>query len=168
MKVTAYIGLGSNLGDKEDNLLKALDLLNQAPEVDVIRVAPFYRTAPVGYTGQDWFLNTVAEVETALTPGELLSLLLAIENELGRVRTVRWGPRTADLDLLLYGDAALNEPDLIVPHPRMHERAFVMAPLADLAPDLAIRGRGKASAMAAELAKEQEIQKYLKEFSQDS
>lgn len=156
----AYVGLGSNLGDKEANIKKALEMLNTSPGVRVKRAASLYRTAPVGYTGQDWFLNTVAEVETSLSPHELLSLLLAVEERLGRVRTVRWGPRTVDLDLLLFGGEEINTPDLVVPHPRMGERAFVMVPLAELAPELTVPGRGKAVELAQALAGEQYVERY--------
>jgi len=154
----AYIGLGSNLGDRAENLRKALHQLNRSPSTAVTRVAPFYRSAPVGFTEQDDFINTVAELETVLPPRELLALLLSIEEDLGRVRTVRWGPRTVDLDLLLYGDEQIDEPDLIVPHPRLHERAFVLVPLADLAPGLLLPGRGRVADLAGRLAKEQEIE----------
>lgn len=156
---TAYIGLGSNLGDKEANIKKALKLLEASPGVHVKRVASFYRTAPVGYTRQDWFLNTAAEVETDLKPHELLSHLLDIEERLGRVRTVHWGPRTIDLDLLIFGREEVNTPDLIVPHPRMSERAFVMVPLAELVPEFIIAGRGKATELAETLKKEQFVDK---------
>lgn len=159
MDQTAYIGLGSNLGDKEANLKRALELLDRSPGLRVTRTASFYRTAPVGYTRQDWFLNTVAEVETALAPGELLTLLLAIEKELGRVRTIHWGPRMVDLDLLLFGGEEIDTPDLVVPHPRLSQRAFVMAPLAELAPELKIAGRGTAAELAEELSKKQAIEK---------
>lgn len=159
MSVVSYIGLGSNLGNREANIKMALELLHHPPVVVVKRVAPFYLTAPVGFTGQAEFLNTVAEVETTIQPAELLRLLLSIEVELGRERTVRWGPRTIDLDLLLYGCLKINEPDLIVPHPRLHERAFVLVPLADLAPALELPGRGKVAVLAVRLAEEQEIKR---------
>ncbi|MCL6635573.1 MAG: 2-amino-4-hydroxy-6-hydroxymethyldihydropteridine diphosphokinase [Peptococcaceae bacterium] len=159
MSKTAYVGVGSNLGDKRANIKKALELLGASPEVWLKRTASLYRTAPVGYSEQDWFLNTVAEVETGLAPRELLSLLLGIEEKLGRVRTVRWGPRTADLDLLLFGEEEIHSPDLCVPHPRMAERAFVMVPLAELAPDLVLPGRGRAADLARVLAGEQAIEK---------
>lgn len=155
----AYIGLGSNLGDKEANIKKALALLAASPGVRVKRVASFYRTAPVGYTDQGWFTNTVAELETSLQPHELLSLLLDIEKRIGRVRTIRWGPRTVDLDLLLFGSEEMNSPDLVLPHPRMGERAFVMAPLAELDPDIMIAGWGTAKELAERLKKEQQIKK---------
>lgn len=156
----AYIGLGSNLGDKEANIKKALELLNTSPGLRVRRTASLYLTAPVGCDGQDWFLNTVAEVETCLAPRELLALLMGIEKKLGRVRSVRWGPRTVDLDLLLYGEEKINIPGLVVPHPRMGERAFVMVPLAELSPELVIPGLGKAAELASALARQQLIESY--------
>ncbi|MBE3588464.1 MAG: 2-amino-4-hydroxy-6-hydroxymethyldihydropteridine diphosphokinase [Thermoanaerobacteraceae bacterium] len=149
MEVVAYIGLGSNMGGKKANLKAALELLGRVPGVRLLRVAPFYRTDPVGYTDQDWFVNTVAEVETTLSPRELLAACLDIENRLGRVRDIRWGPRVIDLDLLLYNGQVIDEPGLVVPHPRMHERAFVVVPLADLVPELVIPGRGKVSKLLA-------------------
>jgi len=153
--VTAYIGLGSNLGDKRKNIRRALELLGGVPGVRVRRVAPLYRTAPVGYTEQDWFINTVAEVETSLPPEELLRVCLDIENRLGRVRIIRWGPRTVDLDLLLYGERAIDRPQLTVPHPRLHERAFVLVPLADLVPEMVVPGRGRVKGLLAGLPPEQ-------------
>lgn len=137
----AYIGLGTNLGDRRASLDRALALLDASPGVRVRRVASVYETAPVGYTAQPRFLNTVAEVETDLAPAELLAVMQRIEAELGRVRTVRWGPRTSDLDLLLYDDLTLDDPALTVPHPRIAERAFVLVPLAELIPDRILNGR---------------------------
>jgi len=157
---TAFVGLGSNIGDKEDNLKKALDLLNSCPGVRVKKVSSFYRTAPLGYTRQDWFLNAAAELETGLSPHELLSVLLDVERKLGRERGVRWGPRTVDLDLLVFGAEEIKTPGLTVPHPRMGERAFVMVPLAEIAPELVLPGRGTASELAGQLAKRQAISKY--------
>ncbi|MDD4169062.1 MAG: 2-amino-4-hydroxy-6-hydroxymethyldihydropteridine diphosphokinase [Desulfotomaculaceae bacterium] len=157
--VIAYIGLGSNMGDKVANINKALAMLDNTTGVWVNRVAPYYRTEPIGYTGQDWFVNTVAELETELSPYDLLYLLLAVEDKLGRVRTIPWGPRTIDLDLLIYGRERINTLELVVPHPNMHERAFVMAPLAVLAPELELPGRGKVAELAALLFREQLIMK---------
>lgn len=157
--VIAYIGLGSNMGDKMANINKALAVLNITTGVRVNRVAPYYRTAPIGYTGQDWFVNTVAELETELPPYDLLCLLLAVEDKLGRVRTIPWGPRTIDLDLLIYDHEEISTSELVLPHPHMHERAFVMAPLAVLAPELELPGRGKVVELAALLAREQLIMK---------
>lgn len=131
----AYVGLGSNLGDRALYLLEALSRLSRLPETRLRRVSPLYETDPVG-PPQPRYLNLVAEVETQLPPRELLQGLLAIEKALGRERRERWGPRTIDLDLLLYGDLVLEEEGLTLPHPRLQERAFVLVPLADLAPDL--------------------------------
>jgi 3-oxoacyl-[acyl-carrier protein] reductase len=137
MSVIAYAGLGSNLGDRRGQLESALAALEQEDGVRVARVSPLYETAPVGGpAGQGPYLNAVVEVETSLGPRELLQTLLRIEQSLGRVRLERDGPRTIDLDLLLYGDRILHEPDLVVPHPRLHQRLFVLRPLADLAPGL--------------------------------
>ncbi|MBC7106991.1 MAG: 2-amino-4-hydroxy-6-hydroxymethyldihydropteridine diphosphokinase, partial [Firmicutes bacterium] len=130
----AYVGLGTNLGNKMENLQVALGLLAAARGVRVLRVAGVYRTAPWGFAEQDWFLNTVAEVATTRVPRRLLEVLLEIEARMGRRRSTRWGPRVIDLDLLLYDNRVLHEPDLVVPHPRMHERAFVLVPLAELEP----------------------------------
>jgi 2-amino-4-hydroxy-6-hydroxymethyldihydropteridine diphosphokinase len=144
----AYIGLGSNLGDRERMLWSALHMLAFNPEVDVVAVSSFRETNPVGFRDQPAFLNAAAAVETELGPRELLGLLLDVERELGRTREgPRFGPRTIDLDLLLYGDEVVDEPGLTVPHPRLHERAFVLEPLAELDPDLAVPGRGPVQAL---------------------
>ena len=133
MPITAYLALGSNLGDRRDHLERGLASLRE--RVAVTRVSALYETAPVGGpAGQGPYLNAAAEIQTDLAPAELLSLLLDIERRLGRVRTEKDGPRTLDLDLLLYGDLVQNEPDLILPHPRLHERLFVLQPLAEIAP----------------------------------
>ncbi|MCA1597507.1 MAG: 2-amino-4-hydroxy-6-hydroxymethyldihydropteridine diphosphokinase [Chloroflexi bacterium] len=130
-----YIALGANLSDRAATLRAAIERLGALGVVEA--VSPFFDTAPVGYTEQPRFLNAVARLRTGLPPRELLRELLEIEASLGRVRTVRWGPRVIDLDLLLYDDDIIDEPDLVVPHPRLHERRFVLEPLAALAPDLA-------------------------------
>ncbi|KAB2953082.1 2-amino-4-hydroxy-6-hydroxymethyldihydropteridine diphosphokinase [Heliorestis acidaminivorans] len=130
----AYIGLGSNLGNKEENLQKALECLNDGPSLSLRDYSAFYLTQPVGFTEQDAFLNAVAEVETWLTPEELLRFLQEIENKLGRLRKERWGPRTLDLDLLNYGNETIISEKLIVPHERMYERAFVLVPFHEIAP----------------------------------
>jgi len=129
-----YLSLGSNVGDRRANLQEAISLL--APTVRFLRVSPIYETEPVDYVDQAWFLNLVVEAETGLSPTRLLSRLAAIERSLGRVRTAPKGPRTIDADLLLYGDVVVDTARLQVPHPRMAARRFVLAPLADLAPDL--------------------------------
>ncbi|HHV61504.1 MAG TPA: 2-amino-4-hydroxy-6-hydroxymethyldihydropteridine diphosphokinase [Firmicutes bacterium] len=138
MSVIAYLGLGSNLGDREENLRRALRLLGDEPGVRLLRVSPLYETDPVGYTEQDPFLNAVAEVETTLDPHQLLSWVLDIERRLGRVRSVRWGPRTIDIDILLYNNLVMRDKDLEIPHPRMWQRGFVLVPLADLNADIAV------------------------------
>ena len=130
-----YLSLGSNIGDRESNLRAAIDSL-AATGILVRRESPIYETEPVGLRDQRWFLNLVVEAGTALFPMQLLTRTAGIERALGRVRTVPNGPRNIDIDILLYANAIIRTPRLEVPHPRMHERRFVLAPLADLAPDL--------------------------------
>jgi 2-amino-4-hydroxy-6-hydroxymethyldihydropteridine diphosphokinase len=132
-RVIAFLGLGSNLGDRLANLRRAVDLLAEVEGIDVVRTSAVYETDPVGPPQPDYF-NAVAEVRTTLTPRELLEAGLAVERTLGRVRDERWGPRTLDVDLLRYGDDHIDEPGLVVPHPRMAERAFVLVPLRELDP----------------------------------
>ena len=129
-----YLSLGSNLGDRESNLRAALDRL--PPDVRVLRVSALYETAPVEFTAQPWFLNQVIEAETALTPTQLLAWTAGIEHDLGRTRDIPKGPRTLDIDILLYENDVVHTPTLEIPHPRIAERRFVLAPLADLDPDL--------------------------------
>jgi len=134
--VRAFLGMGSNLGDSRRLLRDAIDALGDG----VVAVSPLYETQPVGGPpGQQNYLNLVVELETDQTPRQLLGLCRRLETAAGRVRAERWGPRTLDVDILLVGDLRVDEPDLVVPHPRMHERRFVMAPLADLAPELVPR-----------------------------
>jgi 2-amino-4-hydroxy-6-hydroxymethyldihydropteridine diphosphokinase len=130
----AYIGIGSNLGDRLSYLQLAVDELASADGVSVVDVSPVYETAPVGGPEQPDYLNAVVAVDTTLTAHELLRVAQAVETEAERVRSVRWGPRTLDVDVLLVGDERIDTPDLVVPHPRMAERAFVVVPLADLDP----------------------------------
>jgi 2-amino-4-hydroxy-6-hydroxymethyldihydropteridine diphosphokinase len=130
----AYLGLGANLGDRLAHLQLAVDALARADGVRVVAVSPVYETAPVGGPEQPDYLNAVVAIDTSSTPHALLDLAHAIEAAADRVRTVRWGPRTLDVDVLLVGDERVDEPDLVVPHPRMEERAFVLVPLADLDP----------------------------------
>jgi 2-amino-4-hydroxy-6-hydroxymethyldihydropteridine diphosphokinase len=132
----AYVALGSNLGDRVANLQFAVDALAAADGVEVVDVSRVYETAPVGGPPQDAYLNAVVAIETALDPHELLALGQRVERDAHRVRAERWGPRTLDVDLLLYDDVRLDEADLTVPHPRMWERGFVLAPLRDVAPAL--------------------------------
>jgi 2-amino-4-hydroxy-6-hydroxymethyldihydropteridine diphosphokinase len=131
----AYLGLGSNLGDRLAHLQDGLDALGATDRIEVLAVSDVYETAPVGGPDQDDFLNAVVEIETDLAPRALLAVALHVESLEARVRTVRWGPRTLDVDVLLYGDERVDEPDLQVPHPRIAERGFVLAPLHDVAPD---------------------------------
>ena len=145
----AYVGLGANIGPREATLLRAVDRIAAVPGIEVLELSSFRETAPVGVTDQPDFLNGALAVETTLSPRELLDALLAVERELGRVREDgrRWGPRTIDLDLLLYGDETLHDDGLEVPHPRLHERRFALEPLAELEPELEIPGRGGVAAL---------------------
>lgn len=130
-----FLGLGSNVGDREAQLKAAIDLLDEQQGIEVIKVSSFYETAPVGYVVQPDFLNLCIKIETELSPHEVLERGLAIEQQLHRVRKERWGPRTLDIDILLYGDEIIETKDLSIPHPRMTERAFVLIPLQEIAPD---------------------------------
>ncbi len=143
LSVRAYIGIGSNLNDPAAQVRQALQALAELPASQLIACSPLYRTAPVGGPpDQPDYLNAVAALDTALNPDELLTALQAIETQQGRVRTVRWGPRTLDLDMLLYGSMRCHHPRLTLPHPRLQERTFVLYPLYDIAPDLTIPGLG--------------------------
>jgi 2-amino-4-hydroxy-6-hydroxymethyldihydropteridine diphosphokinase len=133
VKELAYIGLGSNIEDREFYLAEAIRLLQEIPDIQIKRCSSIYETDPVGYTEQAAFLNMVIKVETGLKPSELFSHMLSVEQQLGRVRDIRFGPRTIDLDLLLFGQHQLDQPELLVPHPRMAERAFVLIPLLEIA-----------------------------------
>ena len=143
---TAYVALGANLGDPKATVLAAFAALANLPESRVARCSSLYRTAPVGILSQPDFVNAVAVLETTLAPEALLDALLDIEARFGRIRRERNGPRTLDLDLLLYDDIELDLPRLTLPHPRLHLRAFVLLPLAEVAPDLAIPRRGSVAA----------------------
>jgi 2-amino-4-hydroxy-6-hydroxymethyldihydropteridine diphosphokinase len=143
----AYVGLGANLGPREVTLLRAADLLAAADGVEVVAVSQLRETDPVGVVEQPPFLNGAIALDTSLSPRAVLELLLEIEEELGRVRGERWGPRTVDLDLLVYGDERVDEDGLHVPHPRLHERRFALEPLAELDPELEIPGLGSVSAL---------------------
>jgi 2-amino-4-hydroxy-6-hydroxymethyldihydropteridine diphosphokinase len=130
-----FIGLGSNQGERRENLERGLDAVGRLPDTSVVRASEFHWTPPWGLREQPWFLNAAAELRSGLDPLPLMSSLLDIEKELGRVRLVRYGPRTLDLDILLFGDRVLDGPDLVVPHPLMATRRFVLAPLAEIAPE---------------------------------
>jgi 2-amino-4-hydroxy-6-hydroxymethyldihydropteridine diphosphokinase len=141
MKATAFLGLGSNLGDRRKQLAQALRKLGDDPAIAIVRGSSVYETKPVGMVDQPDFLNMVVQVETSCAPLALLSVCLGIEAGLGRERRQRWGPRTIDLDILLYDQVKLNDERLVLPHPRMHERSFVLSPLAEIAPELQLRGK---------------------------
>ncbi len=145
----AYVGLGANLGDPRQQLETAVEELKRLSSPDSFLVSGIYRSAPVGHLNQPDFLNAVARLDTEFPPEALLDHLQEIENRHGRERPFAGAPRTLDLDLLLYGDAVINTPRLSVPHPRMHERAFVLKPLAEIAPQADIPGRGKVGALLA-------------------
>jgi len=132
---TAYVGLGSNIGDRAGNIQQALDMLGKIDDLDILAVSSLYETEPEGYEDQDWFANAVARIETVLPPRELLRLFKEIEKNIGRRESVRWGPREIDLDMLLYNQLCLENSDITIPHPRMHQRAFVLVPLAEIAAD---------------------------------
>ncbi|OGR06472.1 MAG: 2-amino-4-hydroxy-6-hydroxymethyldihydropteridine diphosphokinase [Desulfobacca sp. RBG_16_58_9] len=133
--VIAYIGLGANLGDPRRQLAEALARLAAVEEVEVLKVSKFYLNPPLGPPEQPWYVNAAAQVRTRLEAEELLRALRQIERDLGRVRGERWGPRIIDLDLLLYNGVIMSGPELVLPHPEMHRRAFVMVPLAEIAPE---------------------------------
>ncbi|BCV20095.1 2-amino-4-hydroxy-6-hydroxymethyldihydropteridine diphosphokinase [Moorella sp. Hama-1] len=157
---TAYLGLGSNLGNREENMKKAVAFLDANPGIEVERLSSWYETAPVGKTDQGWFLNSVARIKTTMPARELLRAVLAVEQQLGRVRRERWGPRTIDIDILLYDDINVTEPDLEIPHPRMLERAFVLIPLAEIAPDLLLPDGRRAAVAARDKFTGQEVLLY--------
>ncbi len=142
----AFVALGANIGDARATLRAAFDALADLEGTRLLRTSSLYRTAPVGLPDQPDFINAAAALETELSPADLLAALHGVEARFGRIRTVRNGPRTLDLDLLLYGATVLDTPGLTLPHPRLHLRAFVLAPLAEIAPDLAIPGRGTVAA----------------------
>jgi len=142
----AFIGLGANLGDREASIRAALEAIAAMPETDLVRVSSLYDTEPVGDVDQPNFLNAVALVDTELDARQLLWNLMLVEKKLGRVRTQRWGPRTIDLDLLLFGDEIIEDPDLRVPHPEIIRRSFVLVPLVELEPRLVHPGTGETMA----------------------
>lgn len=138
-----FLGLGSNLGNRENYLLQAIRLLEGIKEIRVKKVSSIYETAPIGYINQGAFLNMAIEIETSLQPLELLEQTSNIENTLERKREIHWGPRTIDVDILLFNEETINEEKLTIPHPRMEERAFVLIPLAEIAPDFPFPGKGQ-------------------------
>jgi 2-amino-4-hydroxy-6-hydroxymethyldihydropteridine diphosphokinase len=149
--IRAYVGVGGNAGDVEITLTEALWAVDALPQTSIRQQSAFYRTPAWGRTDQPDFLNAVVELQTRMPARVLLNALLEIEQRFGRVRSAadRWGPRAVDLDLLLYGEDVIAEPGLNVPHPHLHERAFVLVPLAEIAPQLAIPGHGDVKALLA-------------------
>jgi 2-amino-4-hydroxy-6-hydroxymethyldihydropteridine diphosphokinase len=149
----AFVALGSNLGDREATIRRAVETLDAEPGIEVVAVSSLRETEPVGYLDQPRFLNGAAELATRLAPRPLLDRLLAVERRFGRVREggPSQGPRTLDLDLLLYESAEIDEPGLTIPHPRLHERRFVLEPLAELDASLKVPGKGEVRALLAEL-----------------
>lgn len=148
-----YIGMGSNLGCREDNLSRAVENLLKVPGVHPACLSSVYETDPEGYANQPCFLNLVIGMDVDLSPGDLLAACQSIEERLGRIRGagMRWGPRTIDLDILLYGDLAFSTPDLVVPHPLMHLRRFVLVPLLEVAPEVVVPGKGPARELLSRL-----------------
>jgi len=141
----AFVGLGANLGDPVAQVTRAMAALAEIDDTRVVRASSRYRTSPIGHSDQPDYVNAVALLDTGLAPRALLDALLGIEQAAGRERSFRNAPRLLDLDLLLYGDQVIDAPGLVVPHPRMHERAFVLVPLAEIAPDAVIPGHGRAA-----------------------
>ncbi len=131
----AYIAFGSNIGDRIKTIQNAFELINNNPDISIKKMSSYYEAEPVEYPNQAWFINGVIEIETKLTPEELLSFCLEIESEIERIRTIKWGPRTIDLDIIYYDQELISTSDLQIPHLRMHARAFVLLPLAEIAED---------------------------------
>lgn len=160
MSVRAFIALGSNLQDPAAQVIRAFGKLAELPQTRLIRQSSLYRTAPVGYDNQPDFINGAAEIATTLPPLELLRALLALEASFGRERPFPNAPRVLDLDLLLYDDQVMQTPELTLPHPRLHERGFVLFPLAEIAPDLEIPGKGRVADLLSACA-DQGIEKIV-------
>jgi 2-amino-4-hydroxy-6-hydroxymethyldihydropteridine diphosphokinase len=145
----AILALGSNMGDRVANVHEAIARLDDGADVRVVARSRLYRTAPWGVTDQDWFVNGCVKVVTTLEPKALLARCQSVENAMGRVRTMRWGPRIIDVDILTFGDEVIREPDLVVPHPLIAERAFVLVPLRDIAPGIEIAGKSIGEMLSA-------------------
>ena len=155
---TVILGLGSNMGDPVANIRRALRAIND--QIGPVRaVSSAYKTEPIGFTDQPDFVNAVVILETEFQPDEVLRAAQAIETRLGRKRTIRWGPRVIDIDVLFYDDRSIELPEILIPHPRIGERLFVLAPLAEVAPDWPIRGIGKAKDAAASLTGKQRCER---------
>lgn len=150
---TSFLSLGSNLGDRLDHLSKAVTALAKQPKIKVIKVSSVYQTKPVGGPEQDDYLNAVVKIQTGLSAHELLAVTQSIENNEGRVREVRWGPRTLDIDVLTYDDLISTDDKLTLPHPRISERAFVLVPFFEIDPQATISGLGKVADLYQQIAK---------------
>jgi 2-amino-4-hydroxy-6-hydroxymethyldihydropteridine diphosphokinase len=147
-KIQAVIGLGSNIGDKVAHIHAAISILTADGQIRVLKSSALYRTAPWGYTDQDWFVNACILIETEVSARELLERCLGTEQMLGRVRETRWGPRLIDLDILIYNEETIVEPGLTIPHPEIANRAFVLVPLAEIAPDMRVGDRSASAWLA--------------------
>ena len=168
MENTAIIALGSNVGSRYDNMIMAMKKLTSSADIKLVNTSSIYETDPVGYEDQDVFLNMVIEVKTALSAFELLDQCLKIELELGRKREIRWGPRTIDLDILMYNQENINHAKLIVPHPRMLERAFVLVPLLEIKPEIKFFGMDKPiSALLDELPDREGVRLWKQKNGED-
>ncbi|MBM7622721.1 2-amino-4-hydroxy-6-hydroxymethyldihydropteridine diphosphokinase [Sporohalobacter salinus] len=157
--ITSYLSLGSNKGNREDYLKKAIKGLQGNSDIEVIAISSIYATEPVGYTDQADFLNLVVEIKTTLTPLELLDYIQEVELELNRTREIRWGPRTIDIDIILFGDREIKSNRLTVPHPRFQQRAFVLVPLSDLTDEVIYDGK-TATELLAQLPEKTGITEY--------
>lgn len=152
-----YLGIGSNVGEEEDNCRRALASISRLPSTENLTASSLYKTEPVGEKNQPWFINCVARIETGLSPDELLTALLEIEKEMGRTRREKWGPRTIDLDILFFGTRAVSTPSLTIPHPEAHRRRFVLLPLLEIDPSFVHPGLNRPCAdLLAELGQGQE------------
>ncbi|EAX48681.1 2-amino-4-hydroxy-6-hydroxymethyldihydropteridine pyrophosphokinase [Thermosinus carboxydivorans Nor1] len=154
------LGFGSNIGDREENIRLAIQFLGEDPLIEVLRVSSLYETEPVGKKDQPAFLNAVASIVTAYGPEQLLATCLRVERTLGRVRTLRWGPRTIDIDILVYNDVCMKTDTLTLPHPRILERRFVLVPLQEIAGDLPVYGDLTAAELLARTADNSKVEWY--------
>lgn len=159
-KEIAFLGMGSNIGDRFAQIEQAVRFLEDSCAIEVNKLSSVYETEPVGYLDQPKFLNLVCQIQTTLTPHQLLRLVQSIEQQLKRKRTIRWGPRTIDIDILLFGNQIIHDPDLIIPHPRMLQRSFVMIPLAELDPDRMIPGTTKTVVQWRQMLSDQSVSLY--------
>ncbi len=163
--VSAYVGLGSNVGDRAKHLENAVALLREAEDVEVVKTSQIYETDPIGVVDQPDFLNAVVELKTSLAPRDLLQLTKSIEDQEKRVRTRRWGPRTVDLDILTYDQLVLDEPDFNLPHPGASDRAFVLVPLAEMAPDMLLAPGRTVSDCLAEVGSSEGVRLFQSQWA---